>query len=625
MGLELADLLRKFKWKRELDLKGVSSRKMLALLFVATALFLYFGPSFFRWLLGSVAPPRGPCLNDRLDAYLDEALNGDAHIRYQPPHVGSTLDVIHLVANGRVGVDTSAAESPLFVKTGRVVSLAVPFRPLVSVETEMVKGSTTVEEVSVLQMARGLVHRLRCTGDLQVTQEIFAHQVTESLLVQSVQIVNSGGRDASLRLVRPGLGDWKSAVVRTTKVRGADGSDQDHLLVTGTVRDGARDVAVALVTTKVSADVKVKAGDSATFQVLTSTAYAVLRKTDQYAVVREALEKEALKEVSSALAAPLWRLRDDHVDVWRQLFRSGLSISPSKAVGAINGDRINATLYLTLSQVRSRGLTPPQQSKLSAAERENLNLHLAYTEGCYGAYPTLKAAKLWSDLSTMEAVVRVTSLWLRTLETQGCAKLVATGTEGVMQAMLLSMGAFKFSHQHLEFNTEAGDLHREFHWRRLGYGNATHVNVTVALREDNRAVLYAALDRSDGDYYACDGGCLDPPVALGPRRTAFPVKRTEPRTALLYVTSDKQHMEDLKHTIHVHEVEEAPAHEHHVIALHRHGNHLGGLPTAFWAIFSLLIILFHLFLFKLIYNEYCAGVQPEIGRSHSRFRKFSDL
>jgi len=40
-------------------------------------------------------------------------------------------------------------------------------------------------------------------------------------------------------------------------------------------------------------------------------------------------------------------------------------------------------------QVRSRGLTPPQQSKLSAAERENLNLHLAYTEGCYGAYPTL--------------------------------------------------------------------------------------------------------------------------------------------------------------------------------------------------------------------------------------------
>ena len=62
----------------------------------------------------------------------------------------------------------------------------------------------------------------------------------------------------------------------------------------------------------------------------------------------------------------------------------------------------------------------------------------------------------------------------------------------------------------------------------------------------------------------------------------------------------------------------APAHEHHVIALHKHGHHLGGLPTFFWATFSLLIICFHLFLFKLIYNEYCGGVQPEIKISRTR-------
>lgn len=48
----------------------------------------------------------------------------------------------------------------------------------------------------------------------------------------------------------------------------------------------------------------------------------------------------------------------------------------------------------------------------------------------------------------------------------------------------------------------------------------------------------------------------------------------------------------------------APAHEHHVIALHRHGHHLGGLPTFFWVAIGCLIVIFHLFLFKLIYNEY---------------------
>ncbi len=51
----------------------------------------------------------------------------------------------------------------------------------------------------------------------------------------------------------------------------------------------------------------------------------------------------------------------------------------------------------------------------------------------------------------------------------------------------------------------------------------------------------------------------------------------------------------------------APAHEHHVIALHKHGNKLGGLPTIFWFSVGFLILVFHIFLFKLIWQEYCAG------------------
>lgn len=51
----------------------------------------------------------------------------------------------------------------------------------------------------------------------------------------------------------------------------------------------------------------------------------------------------------------------------------------------------------------------------------------------------------------------------------------------------------------------------------------------------------------------------------------------------------------------------APAHEHHVIALHRHGNKLGGLPAIFWFSLGFLILVFHLFLFKLIWQEYCAA------------------
>lgn len=58
----------------------------------------------------------------------------------------------------------------------------------------------------------------------------------------------------------------------------------------------------------------------------------------------------------------------------------------------------------------------------------------------------------------------------------------------------------------------------------------------------------------------------------------------------------------------------APAHEHHIIALHKHGHHFGGLPTIFWVSIAFLIFIFHMFLCKLIYNEYCQG-QDRYGRT----------
>ena len=88
---------------------------------------------------------------------------------------------------------------------------------------------------------------------------------------------------------------------------------------------------------------------------------------------------------------------------------------------------------------------------------------------------------------------------------------------------------------------EPKDLHRDMmSFRRLSYGNATHLNISVHVGEDNKAQIYAALDRSDKNYYACDGGCLDPPVKLINSLVPFPVKKTEPKTAVLYITADKQ-------------------------------------------------------------------------------------
>jgi len=80
------------------------------------------------------------------------------------------------------------------------------------------------------------------------------------------------------------------------------------------------------------------------------------------------------------------------------------------------------------------------------------------------------------------------------------------------------------------------------------------VNISVSVGGDNKASLYVALDRSDKDYYACDAGCLDAPVALGPIKKQFPVKLTDPVTSILYITADKKHAEELHFSIHVKEI-----------------------------------------------------------------------
>lgn len=153
------------------------------------------------------------------------------------------------------------------------------------------------------------------------------------------------------------------------------------------------------------------------------------------------------------------------------------------------------------------------------------------------------------------------------------------------------------------------ELHRDYYIRRVRYNENSLLNITICLGEDNKASIFVALDKNSGkqDFFACDGGCLDSPVQLSLIERQFPVKITEPLTAILYITPNRQHIAELKHAIHVKEVAVAPAHENHIIALHRHGHQLGGLPIFFWITIIFLVVIFHVFLAKLIYNEYCGG------------------
>lgn len=245
---------------------------------------------------------------------------------------------------------------------------------------------------------------------------------------------------------------------------------------------------------------------------------ATLESIEQRAIqsMTKLLTKLSAKATGSGSVYTINTFRQDHINVWADLWATGFTISTSKAENSLNGDRINATMYAVLSQVRSFEFEElnPGLGAGSASVREDIAKALTYAEGCYDSYHTLQAENLWRDMSTLSQLNSLVSSWMLTLEKQGCHNLIRAGASGVIQAMTLSFGSFRFSNQHLECNMHPKFLHRDFHFRRLNYGNKTHVNVTIIVKDDNKAVINVALDRSDRSYYACDGGCLDDPVLL---------------------------------------------------------------------------------------------------------------
>lgn len=68
-------------------------------------------------------------------------------------------------------------------------------------------------------------------------------------------------------------------------------------------------------------------------------------------------------------------LKNDHINCWQSYWYTSLRISDSKADGAINGHKINSTIYYVLSQI-SKGIPDVEKN-------------IAMNEGCYRGHHTL--------------------------------------------------------------------------------------------------------------------------------------------------------------------------------------------------------------------------------------------
>jgi len=629
-------------------------------------------------------PPPSCIRNKLGHLYHDDLQSFSAHIRHSPKLSGEQgkANYLEYVGNGHFGLAPPQAagadffdgadialegghalhDASFYIRGGnqRVLRTKVNYQPVLklSVDRDFVPVRSQ-HTASVVSYRKGLIHTVECyrvgaskEKDFSVDHQVYAHRAIPHVLVQEIKISNPTSSDKLFNIERIGISKWDGAESNIKRIEAGDGGKQ-YFVLSGIVKledpflgfssspfarglnqnpfqwqkksrlgSSGKDqmfTRVVIVAPVLESNIVVGAVKTHPMTFLTSIVHSEPLKVSETkdGKIQKDLEERAIEAVKQALSLTSEELRLKHRQVWKSLWTTGFGISHSMAEQAINGHQINATIYYVLSQAP----TPLHSLTTSSEVRNELLDSLSYPEGCYGSLPTLHETKnLWRQPDSLYSVNNVVQYWFLNLEVNGCHKLLSAGADGVVQAMVLSLVGLKFRQHHLELDANPKDLHRDYQIRRISYGNATHLNISVVVNQDNKAEIEVTLDRKNRDYFACDAGCLDPPVKLSSTEVRrFPVKLTDPVTAVLYITSDYDHMRELKHTIHVKEVNDAPAHEHHVIELHKHGNKLGGLPMIFWISIGSLVIIFHVFLFKLIWQEYCAS-----GPEKYRTRKYSD-
>ncbi|XP_075695462.1 uncharacterized protein KIAA2013 homolog [Rhinoderma darwinii] len=580
------------------------ARRVLAVLGFLLLIYWYMSTgSLFRSLWYSGQPRSGPgaCLQTQTNQWKTLSDKGDL-MMVSFPGEESKLQGPAMVGNGFILVDVG--KNNLWVS-----SVTVPFRMTDYSPVTYVKSSGVVAEVRATAVfyKEGLIRTVRCLqmdstdshrDCVSVRQDYFAHRSRPHLYVQRIHVSNPSDKVVAFDLSsqKPLTGAKVSTSVEKVQ-------DRQFLLSSGRVAlEDGKSILVVMATKKlvnrVQVSPKSEFDETVLSVIYTSDPLDSGKLEENFSKLRESAKKEML-EVMRMKAEDLY---SEHQQIWSDLFVSGIEMRKIKDAHTPSSDTINTTLYYILSCSPA----PLVEPLISTEEREKMEQSLNYADHCFSGHATMHAENLWpSKLSGITQLLQLWELWKLTLQKRGCKSLVLAGADGLMQGMMLSFGGLQFTENHLQFQSDPHVLHNSYSLRGIHY-NKDLINLAVLLDQDEKPFLHVSVKFQDKlvKLYACEAGCLNEPVELTSeiRGHTFPVLVTQPLTPLLYISTELTHLQDLRHTLHLKEI---LAHEEHM------AKQYPGLPFLFWFSVASLITLFHLFLFKLIYNEYCGpGAKP---------------
>ncbi|XP_076845104.1 uncharacterized protein KIAA2013 homolog isoform X2 [Brachyhypopomus gauderio] len=466
-----------------------------------------------------------------------------------------------------------------------------------------VAGKQSEAQAKMLWYRKGSVVSSRCIlvgtskssrDCVVVREEYVAHRSRPNVYLQRVHISNPTDKAVTVE-VSTESPSFRSV---TEKV-----DDRELVMFSGKVLTEKKDTVLVVVASKrLSSRLQVSSKSEHTENIVsvihTSEPIEVSKMEETYGKLWEAAKREMME----VLRANMEDLVQEHQQAWMDLFISGVEIRKITDAHTPSSRTVNTTLYYILSA----SLAPLLDAGVSVEERERLEVSLNYADHCFSGHATMHAENLWPGrVSSTAQILQLVNLWTLTLQKRGCKALVAAGAHGLMQGTVLSFGGLQFTEHHLQFQADPDVLHNSYSLRGIRY-NADAISLAVLQDAEGKPFLHVSVKPQETPVklYACEAGCTNEPVELTSeaRGHTFPVLVTQPITPLLYITTDLTHLQDLRHTLHVKAI---LAHEDHM------AKQYPGLPFIFWFSVASLIALFHLFLFKLIYNEYCGpGAKP---------------
>ncbi|XP_061648229.1 uncharacterized protein KIAA2013 homolog isoform X1 [Phyllopteryx taeniolatus] len=520
------------------------------------------------------------------------------------------LDTPFVSGNGHILIDTDS--NKLWVASSSQPGSApvhqTEYSPIVGVHLE---GKQAEVRAAMMWFRKGSVLSVRCTSPVAgqssrdcvtIREEFIAHRTRHNVYLQRIHINNPSDKSTTFEISYKTVNSGGKFSTSVDKVE-----DREIVLSSGRVPlEKNRMLLVVVVSKKINSRIQVFPKSEYTDNILSVVRTSEPIEPSKLEETFTSLRDAARKELGELLRVNGDDLVVDHQQAWMDLFISGVEMRKITDSHTPSSRTVNATLYYVLSS----STAPLLERRLTGEERARLESSLNYADHCFSGHATMHAENLWPErVSGTAQILQLVTLWTLTLQKRGCKVLVAAGAHGAMQGMVLSFGGLQFTENHLQFQADPDVLHNSYALRGIHY-NQDLINLAVLLDTEGKPFLHVSVKPQEKPVklYACEAGCLNEPVELTSevKGHTFPVMVTQPITPLLYISTDLRHLQDLRHTLHLKAILD---HEEHM------ANRYPGLPFLFWFSVASLITLFHLFLFKLIYNEYCGPGAKSLFRS----------